>query len=184
MLALVFFNMAYMNWVSFRKLRSDMLIKLNSKPVVEANVNDLYRWFGMSFTCVWCLWTSLETVANTYFEPTTEYRRTHQAKKKTYRGVRIEKLSSEEKVIHVLPQIRKRNFGEHNAPAMEAVLDLLELRNRITHPKPASADTMFDYLYRRALDYDYGRAFEAVKDFINFYEGNSLIEDCPCKECE
>jgi hypothetical protein len=88
----------------------------------------------------------------------------------------------EEKVKNIMTDIYNgKNFAVEKSHLFEEVMKLKKLRDNITHAK-ADLDYDVNYyekLFTEALDFDYLKAIESARDFINFYEPN-LIEPCDC----
>lgn len=49
----------------------------------------------------------------------------------------------------------------------------------MVHTKNGFAYENYTELFKKALNFNYKEAIEAVRDFINYYDPN-LIEPCPC----
>ena len=50
----------------------------------------------------------------------------------------------------------------------------------IIHTQEAKEESTYDYLYRKALDFNYNDTLDAVKDFCNFYLKQDFITECNC----
>ncbi|MGL2999145.1 hypothetical protein [Flavobacterium sp. RSSB_23] len=85
------------------------------------------------------------------------------------------------KLYNVVPKIKLIDFKQaKNKKHNKAIDKLIQLRNDIIHLKPAEkTNTGYKGTYREILDFDFIRAFNAVKSYINFYQEN-LVSECPC----
>lgn len=85
------------------------------------------------------------------------------------------------KLNNAIPSIKKIKFRQKKHKGFNVQIDsLIKLRNNIIHLKPNGlTNTGYKGVYRDLLNFDYFKAIESVRAFINFYEEN-LIEECPC----
>jgi hypothetical protein len=94
----------------------------------------------------------------------------------------IRYTSFEDKVKIVMVEIHNgKNFAIEKSHLFENIMKLKKLRDNITHAK-ADLDYDVNYyekLFTEALNFDYLKAIESARDFINFYDEN-LIEPCDC----
>jgi hypothetical protein len=52
----------------------------------------------------------------------------------------------------------------------------------IVHTKEAKEESTYDYLYKKALTFNYSDTLDAVKDFCNYYLSDDFIEECNCNQ--
>lgn len=85
------------------------------------------------------------------------------------------------KLNNAIPSIKKVKFRQRKHKRFNVQIDsLIKLRNHIIHLKPdGQTNTGYKGVYRDLLNFDYFKAIESVRVFINFYEEN-LIEECLC----
>jgi hypothetical protein len=97
-----------------------------------------------------------------------------------YKTLRYMKFKDKVKIA--LPKVfEEKNFAHEKSHLFDTIKKIEHLRNDMIHAKP-NLDYGVNYyeaLYTEALNFDYTKAMNAAKEFINFYEPG-LIEPCNC----
>lgn len=179
---LIYLNNAYFSMRGMEKTRIQLLKALELETMDESVTNELYDFFGNSFGFATMLFAAIEAYINKSIPKDYEYRDTKANKTEIYNKEQIERhLPFEIKTKKVLKEITKKDFTTAHPQKNQHIENLKEFRDSIMHPKTSkSGATPYDYLYKRALNFKYKETIEAVKLWLNFYEGSSYVEDCNC----
>jgi hypothetical protein len=180
---LIYFHTAYVYLVQIEDKRDKVLAKTAVSEMSEDVINDLYEYYGLTFSFIMLLFTSLEAFINRSIPKKFEYKKALDKRTEVYNKKQIHWLNIDEKMKKVLPQIEGKDFGKGH-PTLQTIIDnLKDFRNSIVHTREGSeGHTPFDYLFKRAFTFDYRKALNAVKDFCNFYHAADYIQECPCSK--
>ena len=138
------------------------------------NQNHSGMYFQLAINCIINLQAALESFANRVIP--NDYIFIGSDGKEQVSSITL-------KLYNAIPKIRNSKFRPPKYKKYNAQIDsLIKLRNHIIHLKPNGlTNTGYKGVYRDLLDFDYHKAIESVRVFINFYEEN-LIEECPCRD--
>ena len=172
---MIFFSNAVMSHRKLIEFREELL---NNSPTVKnykkngIDANRFGNFFRMASNCIINLQTTLESFANRLIPDDHQYL---DKKGNMFDPTIFDKLDK------ALPEIKKRRFKSAFKKQNILIRDLIELRNKIIHLKPAhqKTNTKYKVVYRMLLSFKYTETINAVENFINFYEPN-LIEKCNC----
>ena len=177
----IYFSNAQGFLADLLKHRGQLLEELQSpNPELGNLLNSMFAFYGCSVNFCSSLFDSLEAFINSKIPKNYTYINAKGKKLKKYEEIRY--LSFEDKIKIVLPDIYpSKNLLITKGHIFEQLKLLKKLRDDITHAK---SDINFEVnyyekLFTEALDFDYVRAIEGARDFINFYE-KDLIEPCDC----
>ncbi len=168
------------------KILDDRENLLQNLKKEKTDINEILNHMFSFYSCVVnysaSLFDSIEAFINSKIPKDFKYEN-HKRRNKIMNKYEIIRYSTfEDKVKIILPQIyNNKNFSIERSHQFEILLKLKKLRDNITHAK---ADLEYDVnyyteLFTEALNFDYLKAIESSKDFINFFEEN-LIEPCHC----
>lgn len=178
---LVYFNTAYSNYVRIDTKKKEIFEKLSQVKISEPVINELYDYFGMTSTFITLLFTAIEALVNRSIPKGFIYTNKHPRKTETYNKKQIEEhFTFDDKVKLILPQAGIRSFHEAHSQKWTYISNLRDFRNMIVHTREAESEPTYDYVYKRAFEFDYGKTLDVVKDFCNFYTNPKFIVECPC----
>lgn len=152
----------------------------NTKPELGEILNSMFAFYGCSVNFCSSLLDAIEAFVNSKIPKNYSCQNQKGKKMTKYEVIRF--LTLENKIKTVLPDVfPNKNFLKAKSHLYESIKSLKKLRDDITHAK-ANMDFDVNYyenLFTDALDFDYLKAIESARDFINFYE-EDLIEPCNC----
>lgn len=181
-LILIYFNYAYFCYKSISDSRKKLLKELNGSTMNEDIINTLYSHFGNCTTFVFSLFTLIEGFINRTLHEDYEYEEVTKRSTTIYNKEQIQRhIKFETKIQIILPKITKKNFSLAFPQKFKHIKQLWEFRDMIVHPKTVTTGiTPHDYIYIIALNFKYSETIYAVKDFVNYYNNDILIEECDC----
>lgn len=145
-------------------------------------LNNMFSFYGYVVNFTSSLFDSLEAFVNSKIPKDYRFKNPKRAGKIMNKYQIIRYVSFEDKVKRNLTEIfEDKNFAVEKSHLFENIKNLKKLRDDITHAK-ADLDYDVNYyekLFTEALNFDYIKAINSAKDFINYYEEN-LIEPCDC----
>lgn len=180
---LVYFHMAYANYIVIEEKKKNILKPLLNPVMGESMINEWYQYFGITSGCIIFLFTTLEAFINRCIPLKFEYRRSGNKSTEIFNKQQIEEfLPFNEKMKIALPQILKKDFFKAHPLTAQHISNLKEFRDSIIHTKTSSEAPTYDHLFKKSLNFKYKEALNAVAAFCNFYHptGNYIIE-CDCK---
>lgn len=147
-------------------------VKEIGKGGEPVNLSHAGMYFQLAINCIINLQAALESFANRVIP--NDYQFIGSDGKELASTVTL-------KLYNSIPTIKGRKFRPPKYKRYNAQIDnLIKLRNHIIHLKPNGlTNTGYKGVYRDLLNFDYYKAIESVRLFINFYE-EDLIEECPC----
>lgn len=178
-LTVVLFHSAYLSWNALKEIRTEMENRLSAPRVSEQVLDDLFKYYSVTTNLVSSLWMSLESAINRQFLDHHVYQRKG-GNQAVFKGGQLADLGMEDKIKLVLPEITGKRYRGSKGNMWEDLFRLKDLRDEILHPKTEKGQGLWAPLYRKLYAHNYKRSLDAVRSFINFYEGNDLIEDCGC----
>lgn len=182
---LVYFNVAQINYRLIVTLNGrENLIELLSdlkKSETSKVMHSLYNFLAESSAFAIFLFMAMESAVNKAITDDFELRKIDSKKTVVYDNLQVQKLEFKEKVKDILPKITGRKFwNDHLTEWNFLIVDLKELRDEIVHTKKQlGTQTHYKEVYVRALNFDYARAIQYAKTFINYYH-KDLVEECNC----
>ncbi len=180
---LVYFNAAYMHFIQIEKKKTEIFDRLSEEAMTEVMIKELYDYFGTTSTFVILLFTALEALVNRCITLGFVYTKVTPKKNESYSKKQIERyLSFDEKIKIVLPEATRKDFSKQHPVKYQHIENLKEFRDWIMHTKEAEGESTYDYLYKKALTFNYNDTIDAVKDFCNYYTKPNFIEDCDCSQ--
>lgn len=179
---LIYFHSAQANLRNIYSLKKDLMALFRgTEKVTENSLQLFYGFFGLSSSFVTQLMTALEAFVNQKIPLDYIYQKDEANKfTKTYNKDQIQRwVSLDDKISDILNIVDKKNFAKHYPNRQIHIDNLKDLRDNIVHTKSGVAFENYTELFKKALNFKYNEAIEAVRDFINYYNPN-LIEPCPC----
>lgn len=179
---LIYFHSAQTNLKNIYSLRKDLLALFkNSGKITEDSLQLFYSFFGLSSSFVTQLMTALEAFVNQKIPLDYKYHKEEGNKfTKIYNKDQIQRwVSIDEKILNILNIAENKSFVRHYPNRQIHIENLKDLRDNIVHTKSGIAFENYTELFKKALNFKYNEAIEAVRDFINYYDTN-LIEPCLC----
>lgn len=184
-LTLIYFDSAYNLNKDRIKFESELLPKLissNSK-YGEEFTNDIYHYYGNASGCIIFLFTALESFINHILPDDKVYVVPSERSTVTYTKAQIQKsINFDEKVKKVLPKLLEgKSFYQKQTKSNQHLTNLKNLRDDLVHTK---SDTNFEnqtFLMTSLLRFKYDETFKAVREFMNFYKHNYIV-DCSCDD--
>lgn len=180
---IIYFSNAQGFLSSILEFKQKLVIDISSQTYNTGDVlNNMFAFYGCVVNFTSSLFDALEAFVNSKipkdFKFTNPNRRGKMINK--YEIIRYQNFDYKVKII--LPEIfAGKNFVVAKSHLYAEIKLLNKLRDNITHAK-SDLDYEVNYyekLFTEALDFDYVKAIESAKSFINFYEDN-LIEPCNC----
>jgi hypothetical protein len=133
--------------------------------------------------CITSLFTSLEAAVNRMIPDNYVFREEQTQRSTLMNKAQIQEyMAVDKKLKEVVKECTGKDFSKAHPPTWQHIVNLKEFRDMIIHPKTRpEGNTPYDYLFKRALKFDYDSTFHAVREYINFHRRNGpLIEDCDC----
>ena len=178
---LVYFNAAYLNFIQIKDKRNEIFEKLSGEKLSELMIKELYDYFGITSSFVILLFTSIEALMNRCIPKDYTYKKISSRKTELFTKAQIEKyIPFDEKIKNVLADATKKNYSTQHPKKYTHISNLKEFRNMIVHTKEAEGETTYDYVYKKALTFNYQETLNVVKDFCNFYTKDDFITECNC----
>lgn len=149
---------------------------------IGAVLNYIFAFYGCVVNFSSSLFDSLEAFVNSKIPLDYKMENPKRRKKTMNKYQIIRYLNFEDKVKKVLPEIYSgKNFVVEKSHLYENLKKLLKLRDNITHTKSNFNFEVnyYEQLFTQSLDFNYQKAIESARDFINFYE-EDLIQPCNC----
>lgn len=178
---LVYFDFAYKLNINREEVKKELLSKLSTQETMtEDRSDELYKFYGLSTSCIVNLFTSIESFINHLLPDDKNYEWVKNNRTEIYNRDQIQLgISFMDKLKNVLPQFYGKNFFTKPTKANAHLINLKELRDSLIHTK---SDTTFDThieTFRKLLNFKYYETFEAVSLLFNFYKPG-YMEPCPC----
>jgi hypothetical protein len=182
-LTLVYYDSAY-NLNVFRKEQEINLfdkVLVKNEKLGEQAINEIYRYYGYSSSCIISLFTTLESFVNHIIPHDKPYVKTLKNKTETYDKNQIQNhIQFDEKIKDVLPFFFDgKNYFKNPTKNTQHIENLKNIRNEIVHPKSEITFRTQEELVKRLLNFKYEATFDAVAAFINFYKPD-YIKECDC----
>lgn len=178
---LVYFNAAYLNYIQIKEKKKEIFDKLSSEKLNEVMINELYGYFGVTSSFIILLFTSVEALMNRCIPKDYTYKRVTSKKTELFTKKQIEQfIPFDEKLNFVLADATKKNYAAHHPKKYTHISNLKQFRNMIVHTKEAEGESTYDYVFKKALSFNYDETIDVVKDFCNFYTKPDFITECTC----
>ena len=181
-LIVIYFSNAQGFLSSILKYREELFETLKSeKTDVDIVLNSMFGFYSMVTSFTSTLFNSLEAMVNSKIPKDFTMENPKRRKKIMNKYEVLRYTGFEDKVKIVLKGITNLNFAEKKNIHYNEIIKLKKLRDNITHAKANQNYDVnyYEKLYTEALDFDYEKALNSAKVFINFYE-KDLIEPCNC----
>ncbi len=176
---LIYFHLAYMNNREIIKHKQILLSKLRGNVINESVSNDFYIYFGLCVNFATSLVTCLEAFINSNIPYDFEYRKRMSGHTAIFNKDDIEMENFDFKLNVLMKEITGKLL-DNDDPVRQAVIELIRFRNMIVHTKKVSEGmTPYDGLFKKTFSFNYERALCAVRDYINFYKPDYIVE-CGC----
>lgn len=180
---LVHFHSSYVLFKEMQNARKKLFDILNTEQFDENISRELYHYFSMCNGCSVFLFTAIEAFINKFIPDNYIFNDIKNNKTEVYNKDQIQRhLSFDVKLKEILPQIAGKDFSKKHPPTWQHIVNLKELRDFVVHTKTDSKGvTPYDYIFKKALNFKYEDAIHAVRDLINFYQPDYVVE-CDCGE--
>lgn len=180
---LVYFHAAYLNYIQIKHKKDEIFNRLDDTKIGENIIKELYDYFSVTSGFVILLFTAIEALMNRCIPTDYQYKRTLSKKTELFSKKQIEDyIPFDEKLNSVLYDVTGKSFQKQHPIKYTIITNLKEFRNMIVHTKETENQSTYDYLYKRALNFDYATALDVTKDFCNFYTKPDFIEECSCSQ--
>jgi len=182
-LTLVYFDSAY----NLNILRKEQEINLfnnilnKDDELKEVELNEIYRYYGYSSSCIISLFTSLESFINHILPDLKPYVKKHSHKTEFFDKEQIQKgIKFDVKTKDVLPfYFDGKSYFKSPSKHTQHIMNLKNLRDEIVHPKSEITFKNQEELVKKLLKFNYDDSFKAVAHFMNFYK-TDYIKECDC----
>lgn len=179
---LVYFHAAYLNYIQINGKKNEVFSKLTGEKLSEIMINELYAFFGITSSFIILLFTAIEALMNRCIPKDYTYKRVTNKKTELFTKKQIEKyIPFDEKIKRVLTDATKKDFSSQHPIKDIHISNLKEFRNMIVHTKEAEGESTYDYVFKKALNFNYEETLNVVKDFCNFYTQDDFITECNCE---
>ncbi len=146
-------------------------------------IKELYDYFSVTSGFVILLFTALEALMNRCIPNNYIYKRVSERKTELFSKKQIEEyIPFDEKIKNVLTEATNKSFLKQHPKKYTHISNLKEFRNMIVHTKEAEGQSTYDYLFKKALTFNYAETLDIVKDFCNFYTKPDYIIECNCSQ--
>jgi hypothetical protein len=163
--------------------REKLFTELKTENFSVGNIlNYMFGFYGCVVNYSSSLFDSLEAFVNSKIPKDFKCENPKRRGKIMNKYEIIRHTSFEEKVKTNMTKIYNgKNFAIEKGHLFDNIMKLKKLRDNITHAKADlnSEVNYYEKLFTEALNFDYLKAIESARDFINYYEEN-LIEPCDC----
>lgn len=182
-LTLVYYDSAY----NLNRIRKEQEVKLFEKVLVkneklgEHGINEIYRYYGYSSSCLISLFTALESFINHIIPDNQPYIKELKNKTESYNKEQIQNnIPFDEKTKEVLPYFNNgKNYFKNQTKNTQHIYNLKDIRNEIVHPKSEMTFRTQEELIKKLLNFNYDNTFDAVASFMNFYKSD-YVKECDC----
>lgn len=177
--AVVYFEVARNNSVRIPAARTKLLEEANH---TGNTANNIYQFAQLATISGAFMFAALEAFINNLIPHEYIYRRSTSKSTEVYDRFQIQKsLPFKDKVKDVVPDFTKKKFHQEHPEKYQLILQLQELRDSVMHTKSDenAPPKYYRSFFTKTLDFDFAKALQATKDYINYYEP-SLIEECDC----
>jgi hypothetical protein len=160
--------------------RKDMIMSSSGFNNVHDMSNIFYGLFQLSSDYIVNLFNSLEAFNNSLFNDDFEMKH----KRKIYNKERAQRsLDFASKMKKAIPIATSKFYVKDNGHEYEFILKIKELRDDTVHLKNLSTGFPASYreLYVKYLEFDFQRSYQVIKDYMNYYKEDWII-DCDCGE--
>lgn len=158
--------------------RQNMIMSSNGFNNVHDMSNIFYGLFQLSSDYIVNLFNSLEGFNNSLFDDNFEMK----YKRKVYNKERAQRsLDFTTKLKKAIPIATNKSYVNEHGQGYEFILKIKELRDDTVHLKNLSTGFPASYreLYVKYLEFDFQRSYQVIKDYMNFYKEDWII-DCDC----
>lgn len=183
-LTLVYLDSSY----NFNKLRKQQEKLMFDKVTVKDNnygedaINEIYKFYGYSSSCIILLFTALESFINHMIPDNEVYTKVLNNKTEVYSKEQIQNhIQFKEKVTEVLPFFYKKSFFNKQTSNKQHIDNLKEIRDQIVHTKSDSNSLSQEELIKKVIKFKFDETFQAIANFMNFYKKDFVVE-CNCSE--
>lgn len=180
---LISYNNAYFHLKHLNDMRVKLFDVLAQERMDESIRNEIYAFFGASMGCITSLFTSLEAAINRMIPDSYVFRQVQTQRSVLMNKAQIQEfMSFDQKVKEVVKDCTGKDFAKAHPLQWQHIVNLKDFRDMIIHPKTRTdGNTPYDYLFKRALKFEYDLTFRSVREYINFHRmSEPLIEDCDC----
>ncbi len=181
-LTLVYYNNAYSNNLSRKRIEKTLFKKLNNfENGFSENIdNEIYSYIGVASSSIIQMFTSLESFMNHIIPDNEFYKKVDSKKTELYNKDQIQKyISFDEKIKKVIPFFLNKDFYRKQTPTNSRISDLKKLRDEIVHTKSDYLSTNQSELLERLLKFNYDETLVSLRKYMNFYKDDYIIE-CDC----
>lgn len=178
---LIYFNNAYFCYKAIKEQEKELFKKLEVSNLNEGVAGQLYTHFGNCMGFVTALFTSMETFINSQIPQSYSYKIEQNNRTEIYNYDQIQRyVSFDDKWKKIIPEITKKDFAVNFPLKHQHLVNLKEFRNMIIHTKAINeGSTPYNYLFKKAFTFKYEDALFTVRDYINFYKEDYIVE-CDC----
>lgn len=178
---LIYFNSAYNSLKQIKPMKESLLEKtLPGTPINEGTENEIYNLFGYTSGFVMFLFSAIEAFMNRMIPDDFTYSMSNNRRTEVYDKEQIQKyLSFDTKYSDVLPKITQLDFKKKHPQKHTILWNLKEFRDDLIHPKQPVGHTTYEQITKKALKFKYEKSLEAVRDYLNFYKPDLIVE-CNC----
>ena len=201
----IYYDMALRQSNYLKNQKREIIDEARANRSIEDMLRLLFYYFGSSSVFASQLTASLECFVNLMIKDDTKYTRQKDLdstkdsnvlqrffafffktnKNKELTGEEIIWVPLREKIEFLIPELTDKNdFNSKFPKGISNIRTLINYRNKCIHPTKDEEFAMDNYenLYRNCLTFNYDSALKSVKDFINYYSKEPIIEECFCYE--
>lgn len=179
---LIYFNCAHANYSLIKNKKNELLKNLNpTSSIDEKFVGQIFDFFGLTSGFIIFLFSSIEAFMNRLILTGRSYKRERPNCTEVFNEIQIQKgIQFDEKLNKVLPEFTGKNFMKDYPLKAIHITNLEKLRDELIHVKCVVGPNTYDYISKKALKFKYKETIECVRDLMNYYIPNFIIE-CPCE---
>lgn len=179
---LIYFNRAYFDLKGIPEVKEKMIAALDLNVMTENVRNELYAFFGISFSFATMCFSAMEAFMNRAIPEGFVGKIVYTGKTEVFTKEQIERFwDFRNKIENALDLALGKSFGNSYPLKMQHIWNLKEFRDMIIHAKAIKGtQTPYDQLFKTAIRFKYEETYDAVKDWINFYSSSEYIVDCDC----
>lgn len=177
----VYFDMALRQLSYLNDRKKSVIDVARSNISIDEMVKELFYFFGCSSIFVSQLTSSIECFINLNIKSSTTYNRQKDGKK--LHGEECSWVPLKEKIEFLIVNLTdKLEFQDLYPNDITKLKKLVDYRNKCVHPRVDKEFAMDNYedIFNTCLSFNYNSSIESAKNFINYYSGENIIEECFC----
>ncbi|GAB3973689.1 hypothetical protein GCM10028806_28060 [Spirosoma terrae] len=181
-LILIYFDSAQRHYKSIAQQKKEIIKAFDIETSdMKLDVHKLYTHYELCVVFVTSLFTSIEAFMNKIIPDDYLFSDPKSNRVEVYNKEQIQRfISFDTKIKRILKEITNKDFQKAHPNKYQFIENLKNFRDSIIHTKTSNeGNTPYEHLFKLAFTFRYEEVLHAVRDFINFYENDYVVE-CDC----